>query len=150
MKRAPLLLVLALDAAACSSLAGKNVGVDAGHLRPCPTAPHCVNSEATDPRHAIAPLLLRGPGPPAWQKVVAAVAATERTTVVENDANYLRAEVTSPWHIYTDDLELLFVPAQGRIEVRSASRVGYYDFQVNRKRVEALRAKLIQQGLVRG
>jgi uncharacterized protein (DUF1499 family) len=32
------------------------------------------------------------------------------------------------------------------IAVRSASRVGYYDFGINRERLEALRAKLRDMG----
>lgn len=71
-----------------------------------------------------------------------------RTRIVEEQADYLRAEITSPWHFYTDDLELLLRPHQKQIAVRSTGRIGYYDFEVNRDRVEALRTALCQASMV--
>ncbi len=43
---------------------------------------------------------------------------------------------------YTDDVEFWFDPAAGVVQVRSASRVGRKDFDVNRQRVELVRARL--------
>ena len=48
-----------------------------------------------------------------------------------------------------DDLELQLRAEDGIIAVRSASRVGYSDFGVNRKRVETLRQALEVAGVVR-
>ena len=56
-----------------------------------------------------------------------------------HEAGYIHAEVTSAIMRYDDDVEFLFVTDQ-RIDVRSSSRIGYYDFGVNRERVDALRA----------
>lgn len=138
----------ALLLAACSgpqSLAGPG----AERLAPCPSAPHCVGSEERDPRHAVAGFTLVAPAAESWPRVVQAVREMERATVVQSDARYLHAEIVSPWHFYTDDLELLLEPAAGRVQVRSSSRVGYYDFGVNRDRVEALRRTLAGRGLLR-
>jgi uncharacterized protein (DUF1499 family) len=41
-----------------------------------------------------------------------------------------------------DDVEFWFDAAAKTIHFRSASRSGYYDFGVNRKRMEELRRKL--------
>ena len=43
---------------------------------------------------------------------------------------------------FTDDLECQLCRPAGVIHVRSASRLGYYDFGANRTRVEALRRAL--------
>ncbi len=43
---------------------------------------------------------------------------------------------------YVDDVEFAFDPQAGVLHVRSASRLGRRDFDVNRERVEALRARL--------
>jgi uncharacterized protein (DUF1499 family) len=43
---------------------------------------------------------------------------------------------------------VLHVPGTARIDVRSASRVGYSDLGVNRARVESLRDALRRAGLV--
>jgi uncharacterized protein (DUF1499 family) len=49
---------------------------------------------------------------------------------------------------FVDDLELHLRAAEGVIAVRSASRLGYSDLGVNRRRIEDLRALLIKQGTV--
>ncbi|MFT6724717.1 MAG: hypothetical protein ACJARN_001584, partial [Arenicella sp.] len=62
---------------------------------------------------------------------------------------YLHAEYTSRTMRFIDDLELLVSPDTKRIDVRSASRIGYSDGGVNRTRIESLRADLIKLGVVR-
>ena len=54
----------------------------------------------------------------------------------------MHATYTSAIMGYTDDVELWFCNEPGKVEVRSSSRVGYYDFNVNRERVERLRQAL--------
>jgi uncharacterized protein (DUF1499 family) len=61
---------------------------------------------------------------------------------------YLHAEVKSRVFRFVDDLELLLDPASGVVGIRSASRVGYSDLGVNRRRVETLRQQLIQAGVI--
>lgn len=132
----------------CAAITDHQVGVMEGKLKPCPSAPRCVSSFASNARHAVPPLRLRQPAEEAWRASLQAVAAMPRTSIVENEGRYIRAEVVSPWHVYTDDLELLLRPEQGEIAVRSTGRIGYYDFEVNRERVESLRSTLAAQGVV--
>lgn len=87
-------------------------------------------------------------GQQGWARVGEAVRASERTTIVVADDRYVHAEVVSPWRVYTDDLELLRGEGD-RVDVRSTSRIGYYDFGVNRERVEALRRRLAEAGAIR-
>jgi uncharacterized protein (DUF1499 family) len=68
---------------------------------------------------------------------------------VEERAGYLHAEAKSRIFRFTDDLELVQGDA-GRVDVRSASRVGYGDWGVNRARVESLREALAAAGAVAG
>jgi uncharacterized protein (DUF1499 family) len=56
-----------------------------------------------------------------------------------DDGNYLHAVFASRLFRFKDDLELLLDAQTGVIHVRSASRVGGYDFGVNRRRVKRLR-----------
>jgi uncharacterized protein (DUF1499 family) len=72
-----------------------------------------------------------------------------RTTITEVSDNYLHAECRSAVFRFVDDLELELRPAEGIIAVRSASRIGYSDFGVNRSRVERLRSALQSRGLVK-
>lgn len=134
----------------CAGLTAHSVGLgDDGRLADCPSAPRCVSSQARDPQRQVPPLIIRGEPAQAWQAAAEVVAAMPRSTIVEQQPTYLRAEIVSPWRFYTDDLELLWDGVGGRIDVRSTGRVGYYDFQVNADRVAALRDVLVERGVVR-
>jgi len=71
------------------------------------------------------------------------VAKLPRTIVVTEQPGYLHVECRSKLFGFVDDLEFQLRAEQGLIAVRSAARTGYYDFGVNRQRVEALRAALL-------
>lgn len=132
----------------CVAFTEHRVGTNNGSLIECPQWPRCVSSQTAQPEKQIAPFTIQGDAQEAWRTAQGAVAAMPRTTIVDERPRYLRAEVVSPWGVYTDDLELLLKPAAGLIHVRSTGRIGYYDFNVNRDRVEALRSTLIERGVV--
>tara|TARA_B110000285_G_scaffold207883_1_gene247614 strand:- start:1040 stop:1333 length:294 start_codon:yes stop_codon:yes gene_type:complete len=54
---------------------------------------------------------------------------------------YLAASFKSKMFGFTDDLECRIDSAAGVIQVRSASRLGYYDMGANRRRVNELRQR---------
>lgn len=62
-----------------------------------------------------------------------------RTRIVKEDGVYLHAEVRSFLFRFVDDLEFLIDTEQSLIHMRSASRTGYSDLGVNRRRVEHVR-----------
>ena len=97
---------------------------------------------AQDAGHAIEPLHYDGDWLIAKQTLVEIINETPRTEIVENDSEYLHVTYKSKTFGFVDDMEFIFHDAQKIIHVRSASRVGYYDFGVNRKRVERLRRLL--------
>jgi uncharacterized protein (DUF1499 family) len=110
-------------------------------LKACPDSPNCVCSEHEDGNHEIAPLAFSGDPDLAWADVMAAVNSLPRTTIVESGAASLQAESRSLLFRFVDDLELRLDADAGVIHVRSASRVGYGDMGVNRRRVEQLRGE---------
>ena len=120
----------------------------AGKLAPCPSRPNCVSSDAGD-SHPVAPLALAMPPEEAWRLVRQVIEEQTRTRIVTQTDHSLHAECRSRIFRFVDDLELRLRAAEGIIAVRSASRLGYSDLGVNRKRVEALRAKLKQRGVIR-
>jgi uncharacterized protein (DUF1499 family) len=111
----------------------------ARRLADCPQTPNCVSSQATDKQHAIAPFSFSGAAQSDWGRLRVALLSQRRTRIVEEDASYLHAEVHSKVFGFIDDLEFVLVPEEGIIHVRSASRSGYSDFGVNRRRVERIR-----------
>ena len=107
-------------------------------LKPCPNSPNCVSSLADDPGQRIDPFPLSGPPAETLAGLARAIGTFPRTAIVFNGEGCLRAEFRTRLG-FVDDLELLVDEAQGVVQVRSASRTGYWDLGVNRKRVEALR-----------
>lgn len=110
-------------------------------MKPCPDRPNCVSSLDSDPRHAIAPLTFEAPPSRAAEAALRALARLPRTrvTVLSEAPLHATAACRSLVFGFVDDLELRMAADGSRIDVRSASRVGYSDLGVNRKRVERLR-----------
>ncbi len=109
-------------------------------LPACPSSPNCVSTLATDARHAIAPIRYRKPKAEAKEVLKEVVRALPRTELVEEDESYLHYEFTSLLFRFVDDVEFLFDDETKTIHFRSASRTGYGDLGVNRKRMEEVRA----------
>ncbi|KAJ7962215.1 DUF1499 family protein [Quillaja saponaria] len=67
--------------------------------------------------------------------------------IVEKKDDYIRVEYQSPILGFVDDVEFWFPPGKNStVEYRSASRMGNFDFDVNRKRIKALRLELEKKG----
>jgi len=117
-------------------------------LAPCPNSPNCVSSDARDAVHAVDPLRIRVPQEDAWRAARRAVLALPRTRIVFETPTTLHAESRSAVFGFVDDVQLELRPEAETIAVRSASRVGYGDMGVNRRRVEALRTALRRENVV--
>jgi len=103
---------------------------------------NAVSSFAETPYHHIEPIQA-GPDPKrTFERLATLVAAEPRVRVIEQRPGYLYAEFRSRWLRFVDDVEFLLDEAHAKIHVRSASRLGYSDLGVNRKRIEHLRARL--------
>jgi uncharacterized protein (DUF1499 family) len=116
----------------------------AGKLASCPDSPNCVSSQAVDTRHAVAPLSFNGDPQHAWDALKTVVLKQKRTRITRVDDHYLQAECRSLVFRFVDDLEFLLVTKQQLIHVRSASRTGYSDFGVNRRRMERIRQEFTE------
>jgi uncharacterized protein (DUF1499 family) len=143
----PILIAMAL--LSCAGTRPAHLGLNDGRLAPCPSSPNCVCSDGPAGEHFVEPLFLRGDAEAAWQAAKQAVAAMPRTEVVESEPGYLHAECRSALLGFVDDLELRLHAAEGTIAIRSASRLGWSDMGVNRRRVEALREELAARGVLR-
>jgi len=97
-------------------------------LKPCIQISHCVREE----------LIVENISEP-FESIKQIIENTPRTKIVENDGDYLHAEVTSKIMKYVDDLEVSYIPENNRIIIRSESRVGEGDFGVNQKRIDLIK-----------
>ncbi len=131
----------------CSSMKNDNAdeGVSTGELAPCPESPNCVSSLENEASHAIPPIEYRGIDRNQAMETMLSVLENEKRcriiTVVKDEPGYIHAEFRSFLFRFTDDTEFLFPADESVIHVRSASRVGYSDMGVNRKRLERLRER---------
>ena len=110
-------------------------------ISPCPKSPNCVSSIDRDGRHSVEPINFPGSVNDARKRLLKLLSETKRTQVVSSTEKYIRAESTSFLFRFVDDLEFFFDDRKKVIQVKSASRVGYYDFGVNRRRIENIRKR---------
>jgi uncharacterized protein (DUF1499 family) len=111
-------------------------------LSPCPGTPNCVSSKAADEAHRVEPFPFQGSAAESLARVRAAALSLPRARVAVEEPGYARLTFKSAVFGFVDDVEFEVDEGTKVVHVRSASRVGRSDFGVNRKRVEAIRAKL--------
>jgi uncharacterized protein (DUF1499 family) len=121
-----------------------NLGVRDGKLASCGKRLNCVSSqsEAADAQRYVAPIPFKGTAVEAMAAARKAVESMERSSVVRLEGNYLHAEFRSKLMGFVDDVEFTYDDKAGVLHVRSCSRLGRRDFNVNRGRVEALRSRI--------
>lgn len=144
MNKRMLVVLVSLMMAGCSG-AVPNIGVNNGKLMSCPQTPNCVSSQAIDEEHFIQPIRYKGTQQAAQDRLLLILKSEKRVKILTIEANYVRVEFTSALFRFVDDAEFYFTEEKAGetvIHIRSASRVGYSDFGVNRKRIEQIRGKV--------
>jgi uncharacterized protein (DUF1499 family) len=143
------LLVLAGRFGLLSGTPPDDLGVRGGMLKAPSLTPNSVSSQAR--LHAdhsrrdeaqIAPLPLAGDAEATLARVRRIAESLPGAKVVRSDADYLYVQFTTRLLGFVDDTEFWFDRSANVIQVRSASRVGRRDFDVNRARIEAIRTRL--------
>jgi len=138
--RRSLMLGIPLMLMCCASAPDITTRDPAGRLKPCPSSPNCVSTQATVPGQQMAPLPYRGDRIRSRQLILAIVGAMPRTTIVSQTDDYIHVEFRSRLFGFVDDVAFLFDDEGAVIHFRSASRSGYSDMGVNRKRMEGISA----------
>lgn len=119
----------------------KTLGPVAGKLADCPGRPNCVSSQASDDAFRVAPFAFGDTPALAWDRLKAAVSSMPGARIISEDDQYLHVEFRSRIFRFVDDVELLLDVPGNKIDVRSASRLGYSDMGANRRRIEQLRIR---------
>jgi uncharacterized protein (DUF1499 family) len=133
-------IIMSVFFSGCAGTPPQDLGIHEGQLKSCPNSPNCVNSQGptNDTEHTIAPLSYATSHKQAHDILVALLQDWPRVTIIDQRDDYIRCEFASAVMGFVDDVEFYF-SAPGRIDVRSASRLGHSDLGVNRKRIEAIR-----------
>jgi uncharacterized protein (DUF1499 family) len=143
-RRLLLLPALALILSNCSGSGSKELGVTDGKLTVCPDSPNCVSSQSADKSHYVDPMHYEVSLKEATEELLSVLRTMKRVKITNAEAAYIRAEFTSALFRLVDDVEFYIDDGQKTIHVRSASRVGYYDLGVNRRRVERIRNRFME------
>jgi uncharacterized protein (DUF1499 family) len=132
----------------CAGTTPSGLGVREGRLAPCPDSPNCVSTQSADAKHSIDPIAYTTSVEEARIRLEEIVRAMPRTRVVTQEGDYLYVEYRSRLFGFEDDVEFWLDDENKVIHFRSASRKGYSDLGVNRKRMEGVREQFsgIEQG----
>jgi uncharacterized protein (DUF1499 family) len=140
-KSIPIFLALALVLTNCAANRLADANGKKGELAACPNKPNCVSSLSDDKGHFIAPLTYEGSMAEANARLLSVLEQMKGIKIVSRTDTTIHAEFTSTIFGFVDDVDFRFDAADRRIDLRSASRVGYTDFGVNRKRIEEIRRR---------
>lgn len=129
------------------------LGVQNSLLEACPSSPKCVSSQASDEAHYIEPIKATGSVSAVKKDLLTILEGIERTVITSAEGNYIRAECASKVFGFVDDIEFLIINVDNSddvlIHVRSSAREGYFDFGVNRKRIESIRQQMTSMDMNR-
>jgi len=144
MKKTLLSFLLGIfSLAGCTSSGSAGIGLVDGRLKPCPNSSNCVSSQSPGDRHHMEAIPYDTTAKRAKGKLRDIIQGMGGSTIVSETDNYIHAEYRSAIFRFVDDVEFYLDDTRKLIHFRSASRVGSYDFGVNRKRMEAIRGKFL-------
>jgi uncharacterized protein (DUF1499 family) len=119
----------------CSIKPPDNPGSKKGILYPCPDAPNCVSTQSSDSRHAMLPLPFNGTKDQSRNRITAIIRSMKGSKIIDSSDSYIYAQFRTRFLRFVDDVEFFFDDTANTAHFRSASRVGYYDFGLNRRRM---------------
>jgi uncharacterized protein (DUF1499 family) len=122
------------------SRAGETPGLVEGILPKCPNKRNCFCSEyKNDVDHYIDPIIIPQNSTVDTFSLLKDVIRQMGGNIQVESRNYLAATFTSAIFKFVDDLQVRIDSTQEVIHIRSASRVGFSDLGVNKKRLELLK-----------
>ncbi|MFK5891738.1 MAG: DUF1499 domain-containing protein [Pseudomonadota bacterium] len=132
-----LFLLLTASCAGQLSKQKKAPGTADERLQSCPDKPNCINTEYPDRISQYMPAL-DYPKQKEEQVMVIAkdIIVKMGGQIIAEESHYLAATFTSSFFRFVDDFEIRRNETSTKLHIRSASRVGYSDFGVNKQRVE--------------
>ena len=124
----------------------QDLGLHSLNFKACPETHNCVSSQAQDDAHHIAAIAYQGDRETARRLLLKVLSVVPRTEIIEAGPDYIRAEFTTQLLGFVDDGEFYLPHNQSLIQVRSASRLGESDLNLNRRRIEQIRLAMKDLG----
>lgn len=110
-------------------------------LEECPNKPNCVSSETNHNKNYIEPIIFNESSEAVKKKLIKVIEKFQGK-ILEDKENYLKVAFYSKFFGFEDIADFEIEPEKKIINIRSAAQTGWYDFGVNRKRMEKIRAEL--------
>lgn len=142
-----LLAVMAVHMVIKNNTIPSGLGVQNQQLAPLPASPNAISSQASDAGRKVEPLLYLQNRAASRQRLLQVMQSEPRTRIISDTGDYIHAVFTMPIIPFHDDVEFFFDDLTQTIHLRSASRVGWSDLGVNRKRVETIRRLYLADSL---
>ena len=143
-KRSKLIGVFAVLAAASAGFIyyqnsqSPEVGVKDGRFRPLSSKPNNISTQASEPEKRVDPLEFKATAKETSTALIIAIHSVGKATLEVEDEDYLHAVFTTPLMRFHDDAEFWLDVEEKLVHVRSASRAGYSDMGMNRRRYQKL------------
>ena len=119
----------------------ENLGLKNQMLSPCPVTPNCVSSQEKNSNKRIQPIIIEDSIEQAKERISKVINSMRGARIITQKDFYWHVEFTTQPLRFIDDVEFYFEGSQLLIHLRSASRRGYWDLGVNRRRIGTIRSK---------
>ncbi|MFW9820623.1 MAG: DUF1499 domain-containing protein [Candidatus Thorarchaeota archaeon] len=125
----------------------KKVGLINGKFYPCPKRHYCVStqSDKNDEVNYIEPIIYNSSIEEAIKRLKNIINSLKRTRLLEEEENYIHYLFKTALFRFKDDVEFLFDDNEKKVHFRSQSRIGGYDWNTNRKRMENIRRLFLSE-----
>lgn len=137
-------LIMAIILTSASGAGSESLGVTEDKFAPCPNSPNCVSTQIGRKGHAMKPLPYLQTRDSSREKILSILKGMKRTEIVKLTEFYIHAECRTALWRFVDDVEFFLDETARVVHFRSASRVGYYDFGLNRKRMKKISEKYLE------
>jgi uncharacterized protein (DUF1499 family) len=122
----------------------EGLGATENKLAPCPNSPNCVSTQSEAKRHAMEPLPYLQTREASKERILSILKGMRRMEIVTLTESTIHVEFRTALWKFVDDVEFLFDDRTRAVHFRSASRVGYYDFGLNRRRMKEISEKYLE------
>lgn len=136
-----LILIIGLFFVSKNNKTPDNLGVNQGKLAPLSSKPNCVSTQAQNPAKEIEPLHFKDSLKNSRDILEEIILSDETSKLIELKDDYIHCTYSSKLLKFKDDVEFYFDIETKLIHIRSASRVGYSDMNVNKDRYLSIRKK---------
>ncbi|TFE03359.1 DUF1499 domain-containing protein [Jeotgalibacillus sp. R-1-5s-1] len=109
-----------------------------GRLLPISSKPNNVSTQTDQSDKKMEPLPYRGSKEDSKARLKKILHANEKITIKNESENMIYAIETSSFFRFKDDIDFLFDDENQVVHFRSASRTGYSDMGVNKKRMQKI------------